>query len=74
LQDTAIEDLTVAEIMSTCPATIRLFIQWRLHCVGCPIAPFHTLCDAAREHGIPATDLIAAMKIELNQNLTGDRA
>ena len=74
MRDIAVEDLTVAEIMSRCPATIRLFIEWRLHCVGCPIAPFHTLDDAALEHGVPVAELIAAVETELNADPRGDRA
>jgi hybrid cluster-associated redox disulfide protein len=30
---------------------VRVFLNRRLRCIGCPIAPFHTLADAAREHG-----------------------
>lgn len=70
MRGTAIETLTLAEIMSTCPSTIRLFIDRRLHCVGCPIAPFHTLLDAALEHGMPPEELIAAVASEMNRNLT----
>ncbi|WP_264484391.1 hypothetical protein [Mesorhizobium sp. PAMC28654] len=35
-------------------------------CVGCPIAPFHTISEAAREHGLNEEslrfDLQAAIK------------
>ena len=74
MRDTAIETLTLAEIMSTCPSTIRLFIDRRLRCVGCPIAPFHTLLDAALEHGIPPEDLTMAVAGEMARNLTAARA
>ncbi|HHY51050.1 MAG TPA: DUF1858 domain-containing protein [Alphaproteobacteria bacterium] len=46
-------DLRVGEIMSRWPATIGIFIDYGLHCIGCPIGVFHTLIAAAREHGIP---------------------
>jgi hybrid cluster-associated redox disulfide protein len=49
---TDIAKLSVAEIMSRWPPTIRLFLDRRMHCVGCPIAPFHTVVDAAGEHGL----------------------
>ena len=52
-------DLSLAEIMSRWPATIRLFLDKRMHCVGCPIAPFHTLVDAAEEHGLLLAGLVA---------------
>jgi hypothetical protein len=29
-----------------------------MHCVGCPIAAFHTVTDAAREHGIEEAKLV----------------
>jgi hybrid cluster-associated redox disulfide protein len=56
-----IEDLTVSEIMTRWPATMRLFIDRRLLCVGCPIAPFHLLSDVAIEHGVDLADLVAAV-------------
>lgn len=51
-------DLTVSEIMHRWPGAMRLFIDHRLLCVGCPIAPFHTLTDVAREHHVDEDDLI----------------
>ena len=56
-----LEDLTVSEIMRRWPATVRLFIDQHLLCVGCPIAPFHTLTDVASEHGVDYDDLVAAV-------------
>jgi hybrid cluster-associated redox disulfide protein len=56
-----LEDLTVSEIMRRWPATMRLFIERRLLCVGCPIAPFHTLTDVAREHFADYGNLVAAV-------------
>jgi hybrid cluster-associated redox disulfide protein len=47
------------------PATIRVFLKYRMHCVGCPIACFHVVADACREHGADCesflSDLRAAM-------------
>jgi hybrid cluster-associated redox disulfide protein len=51
-------ELTVSEIMRRWPATMRLFIDRRLLCVGCPIAPFHTLTDVAREHHVDEDALV----------------
>lgn len=51
-------DLSVGEIMFTWPSTIRVFLDRRMHCVGCPIAPFHTLPDAAEEHGLLLAGLV----------------
>ncbi len=44
------EDMTMDEIMRLWPATIRVVLDHGMLCVGCPIAPFHTVADAVREH------------------------
>lgn len=46
------DDMTMDEIMRAWPATIRVILDHGLLCVGCPIARFHTVADAIREHGI----------------------
>lgn len=43
-------DLTLDEIMNAWPATIRVLLRYRMLCIGCPIAKFHTVVDAAHEH------------------------
>ncbi len=45
-------DMTMDEIMRRWPATIRVVLRHQLLCVGCPIAGFHTVEDAIREHGV----------------------
>ena len=39
----------VDDVMRRWPATIRVFLNYRMRCVGCPIACFHTIEDACRE-------------------------
>ncbi|TIU53417.1 MAG: DUF1858 domain-containing protein [Mesorhizobium sp.] len=38
--------------MHRSPAAIRVVLQHGMLCVGCPIASFHTVSDAAREHNL----------------------
>ena len=42
----------IDDIMRRWPATIRVFMNYRMRCIGCPIACFHTVDDACREHGV----------------------
>ncbi len=42
----------VDDVMRQWPATIRVFLNHKMRCVGCPIACFHTVDDACREHGV----------------------
>lgn len=62
MQTPDIAAMSLSEIMSRWPATIRLFLELRLLCVGCPIAPFHSVVDAAEEHGLDVAVLIAAIE------------
>ncbi|MCC6718213.1 MAG: DUF1858 domain-containing protein [Acetobacteraceae bacterium] len=55
-------DLTVNAIMCAWPATLRVFLRHRMGCVGCPIAPFHTVVDAAREYHIDLDMLLAELR------------
>jgi hybrid cluster-associated redox disulfide protein len=54
--------LLVDDVMRRWPATIRVFIDFRMRCVGCPIACFHTVADAAREHDVDGGSFLAALR------------
>ncbi|MGT2466213.1 DUF1858 domain-containing protein [Mesorhizobium atlanticum] len=41
-------DATMDGIMRQTPAAVRVVLQHGMLCVGCPIASFHTISDAAR--------------------------
>ncbi|BBF91580.1 DUF1858 domain-containing protein [Blastochloris tepida] len=51
----------VADVMGRAPATIRVFLDHRMHCVGCPIARFHSVEEACREHGLALPPVLAAL-------------
>jgi hybrid cluster-associated redox disulfide protein len=57
-----LDDLSLAELMARHPATVRVFIDRHMLCVGCPIAPFHTLVEAADEHGLILDELRRAVR------------
>ena len=59
----AIEFTTlVDDVMRRCPATIRVFLDYRMHCVGCPIACFHTVDDACREHNVDRESFLSDLR------------
>lgn len=66
MDDSELDDLTLDEIMRRWPRTIRVFIEWHLHCVGCPIADFHCLADSADEHGYELEDLRQAVQLAVD--------
>lgn len=55
------DDMTMDEIMRAWPEAIRVVLDHGLLCVGCPIAGFHTVEDAIREHGIDGTRFRTAL-------------
>lgn len=55
-------DTMVDDVMTTWPATIRVFLDHRMKCAGCPIASFHSIADASREHELNAATFLSALK------------
>ena len=43
---------TVDAVMQRWPSTIRVFLDFGMHCVGCPIATFHSVDEACGEHRV----------------------
>lgn len=60
-----LDGFSLEAIMTRWPATIRVFIDWRLHCVGCPIADLHFIADSALEHGFEPAALEQALGIAI---------
>ena len=55
-------DLPLATLFRTWPETARVFFAQRTACVGCPIAPFHTVADACAEYHLDEARLRAALR------------
>jgi hybrid cluster-associated redox disulfide protein len=55
-------DMTVDQVMNRWPASIRVFMNFKLGCVGCPIATFHSVEEASREHNIDGDAFLAALQ------------
>lgn len=55
--------MTMDAIMREWPATIRVILDHGLLCVGCPVASFDTLSEAAREHSVDESSLVRDIQI-----------
>jgi hybrid cluster-associated redox disulfide protein len=55
-------DMTVDQVMNRWPASIRVFINFKMSCVGCPIATFHSVDEASREHKIDPAAFLGALQ------------
>lgn len=56
-------DMTVDQVMARWPATMRVFMDFKLSCVGCPIATFHSVDEACSEHKIDGAAFLAALQV-----------
>ena len=61
-----LDDL-VDEVMRSHLTTIRVFLDFRMGCVGCPIACFHTIDDACAEHSVDRGAFLRALRVVAGQ-------
>jgi hybrid cluster-associated redox disulfide protein len=54
--------MPVDDVMRRWPVTIRVFLNYKMGCVGCPIACFHTVDDACREHGVERAAFLSSLQ------------
>lgn len=55
-------DLPLVEMFRIWPETAVVFFEHGMLCVGCPIAPFHTLIDACAEYGLDESAFRAELR------------
>jgi hybrid cluster-associated redox disulfide protein len=54
-------DILVDDVMRRWPATIRVFLDFKFMCVGCPIGIFHSVEEACAEHKADRDLFLAAL-------------
>jgi len=60
-------DMTIDEVMRRWPQTIPVLIGRRMLCVGCALAPFHSVIDAAIEHDMDKDAFLADLRRVLDE-------
>lgn len=66
----ALGNMIVADLMSRWPQTVPVFLNRRMSCPGCLMAPFMKVSEAASEYGI-ATDELARELLRAIESVTG---
>ncbi|AZB56804.1 hypothetical protein EBL89_06155 [Cereibacter sphaeroides] len=56
-------DLPLARLFQTWPASAGVFLERRMLCSGCPIAPFHTVIEACAEYGLDEGEVRRALRL-----------
>ena len=52
----------VDALMRRWPNTVKVFIHWRMKCIGCPFGIFHSIERACEEHGVERGTFVEALE------------
>lgn len=58
---TITKEMTIVETLRIDRGTAPIFMQYGMHCLGCPSATAESIEDAAAVHGISADELVKAL-------------
>ncbi len=59
------KDMTIGEVLSTCPELAEVFMGFGMHCISCPVSQMETVEEASMVHGIDINFLLK----KLNENI-----
>ncbi len=54
--------MSVKELFDSEPMLVKMFMELKLHCIGCPMDEFHTLEDVAKENNLDLDHLIGKIQ------------
>ncbi|MEQ8268644.1 MAG: DUF1858 domain-containing protein [Parvibaculum sp.] len=57
MPDIDLSTMTIGQLLRRWPVMVRTFLDYKMNCPACPIAPFMTIDEAAREYGVNADAL-----------------
>lgn len=52
------KDMSISEVLKMDMQTATIFLEYGMHCIGCPAASAESIEDACATHGINADDLV----------------
>lgn len=52
------KSMTLGEVLSAYPQTARIFMEFGMHCLGCPHATAESIEEASMVHGCNADELV----------------
>lgn len=63
-----IATMTVSAVLNQWPQTAEVFNRYNMACVGCPVAPFYSVSEAAGVYNLPVDEFIAVLEKAINTN------
>ena len=52
------EQMSIGEVLRLDSETVPIFMEFGMHCLGCPHATAESLADASAAHGVDVTLLV----------------
>ena len=63
-----IADMTVEDVLTRWPETADVFGRHNMACVGCPVAPFYTVSEAAAIYKLSSVDFVTELELVIETN------
>lgn len=57
-----IADMTVEDVLTRWPQTADIFGRHNMACVGCPVAPFYTISEAAAVYRLSCDEFVKELE------------
>ncbi|NMA96272.1 MAG: DUF1858 domain-containing protein [Clostridiales bacterium] len=55
------KDMTIADVLAVDRGTAAIFMQYGMHCIGCPVSSSETVEQAGAVHDVDVDELIDAL-------------
>jgi hybrid cluster-associated redox disulfide protein len=52
------KEMSISDVLKLDMGTANIFLEFGMHCIGCPMASAESIEDACAGHGINADDLV----------------
>ncbi len=62
-------DLPLSVLFAEWPDVAQVFLDHRMLCPGCPIAPFHAVMDACEEYGLDEDEFRAKLRKKVGDGI-----
>ena len=61
MENTVTKEMSIGEVLNIHRGTARIFMEFGMHCLGCPHATAESLENACAAHGANADELVAQL-------------
>lgn len=55
------KEMTIAQVLEVDESTAPIFLEYGMHCLGCPVSRGETVEEAAAVHGVNTDELIKSL-------------